>query len=64
MQIKNVKVLRNALCFIMGYNGINAFLQNTYYGSNQCVYTFLDQSVHILMNLESMQKSYVLFDVT
>ena len=38
----------------MGYNGIDAFLQDTYYRSNQCVYQFLDQSVHTLMNLENI----------
>ena len=35
---------------------INAFLQDAYYRSNQCVYQFWDQSLHTVMDAENLQK--------
>ena len=46
---------------------INAYLQGTWHRCNKCLYTNFEINRRIgtkLTNLENMQKSYVLFDVT
>ena len=76
VEITNLKIYEKR---VMLYNGIfglipwkhyvtlfwsNHFLQETYNVDPSNVCQFWDQSVHTLMNLENMQRSYVLFDVT
>ena len=69
-----IKVLKNALCFIMGYFVametyvtllllMYVFAMYILYVQSMCV-PILRSIVTTLTNLENMQKSYVLFDVT